>query len=237
MPAAIGRCGSSGQKVCDVPFKDCVPRRGRATRAAAAVATIACYLSSTHSDHTVCDCPFKAVAEAEPASAPATAMRGSRAPWTSGRAKTDVPAGLQAVGQRRRLPGRWERVPSVQGGLGQRSPARDLRLSASSATDEADDDLGAGQLRERAGLCGLARVGCFKPDVANGGFICADGGVCPDGFTCAPIDNRCYKADAGPSGLPDAAPGSAWTGVRTVLRRAKPAIRPASGAVPAGDAP
>jgi hypothetical protein len=47
------------------------------------------------------------------------------------------------------------------------------------------------------GVVGLA-AGCFKPDIVNGGFTCADGGLCPDGFVCALVDNRCYKVDAGP---------------------------------------
>jgi hypothetical protein len=51
--------GNSGLKVCDVPYKTCVPV-GSTSGCNPAVSTEACYLSSTHPDHTVCDCPFKA---------------------------------------------------------------------------------------------------------------------------------------------------------------------------------
>jgi hypothetical protein len=56
-------------------------------------------------------------------------------------------------------------------------------------------------------LIALGSSGCFRPDIANGGFTCGQAGACPDGFTCASVDNRCYKLDAGPeacSSLPPA---------------------------------
>jgi hypothetical protein len=40
--------------------------------------------------------------------------------------------------------------------------------------------------------------GCYRPDIAPGGFVCGDGGVCPDGFHCLSADNRCWQGDAGP---------------------------------------
>ncbi len=33
-------------------------------------------------------------------------------------------------------------------------------------------------------VAALAGAGCFKPKIAEGGFKCADGGVCPEGFQC-----------------------------------------------------
>lgn len=47
-------------------------------------------------------------------------------------------------------------------------------------------------------LATLSGTGCFRPDITNGGFTCGQNGVCPDGFTCSSVDNRCYKPDAGP---------------------------------------
>ena len=35
-------------------------------------------------------------------------------------------------------------------------------------------------------------LGCYSPNIAKGGFICGDGGACPDKFHCA-LDNRCYQ--------------------------------------------
>jgi hypothetical protein len=55
--------GTNGQKVCDVPFVDCNPFG--ATAGCSGFSTVACYLSSTHPDKTVCDCPFKAGAPNE----------------------------------------------------------------------------------------------------------------------------------------------------------------------------
>jgi hypothetical protein len=43
----------------------------------------------------------------------------------------------------------------------------------------------------------LLAVGCFNPNIAPGGFRCADGGVCPQNFHCA-VDNKCYSANTGP---------------------------------------
>jgi hypothetical protein len=38
----------------------------------------------------------------------------------------------------------------------------------------------------------LAGAGCFKPNIAEGGFLCGDGGACPEGFRCA-TDGTCRK--------------------------------------------
>jgi len=52
----------SGQKVCDVPFVDCVPMPGGQNMGCGpATGTMACYLSSSDPTHTICDCPFKDV--------------------------------------------------------------------------------------------------------------------------------------------------------------------------------
>ena len=34
--------------------------------------------------------------------------------------------------------------------------------------------------------------GCFNPKIVDGGLLCADGGLCPEGFRCA-ADGRCKK--------------------------------------------
>jgi hypothetical protein len=41
--------------------------------------------------------------------------------------------------------------------------------------------------------------GCYKPNIAQGGFKCAAGGVCPDGFHCVSSNNSCYEGDAAPA--------------------------------------
>jgi hypothetical protein len=45
-----------------------------------------------------------------------------------------------------------------------------------------------------AALGALASVSCFKPNIEEGGFLCAADGKmsCPDGLRCGP-DNRCYR--------------------------------------------
>ena len=45
----------------------------------------------------------------------------------------------------------------------------------------------------------VAAAACYKPNILNGGLGCSDAGSCPEGFACSPIDNHCYKPDAGPS--------------------------------------
>jgi hypothetical protein len=41
----------------------------------------------------------------------------------------------------------------------------------------------------------LAWVGCYNPQIVDGGLVCADAGeACPDGFHCNPVDHRCHKA-------------------------------------------
>jgi hypothetical protein len=52
--------------------------------------------------------------------------------------------------------------------------------------------------RRIALLVVLAAAACYRPNIQNGGFFCADGGVCPEGFRCNTMDNRCYQGDAGP---------------------------------------
>jgi hypothetical protein len=42
-------------------------------------------------------------------------------------------------------------------------------------------------------------TGCYRPNIADGGFKCAAGGVCPDGFHCVSSNNGCYEGDAGPA--------------------------------------
>ena len=44
-------------------------------------------------------------------------------------------------------------------------------------------------------LIGLASVGCYKPNIQDGGLRCADGGACPEGFHCAG-DGTCRKGGA-----------------------------------------
>jgi hypothetical protein len=47
-----------------------------------------------------------------------------------------------------------------------------------------------------ATLLGSAMViGCYRPNISEGGLKCTAAGACPDGFTCA-SDGRCYKGDA-----------------------------------------
>jgi hypothetical protein len=46
-----------------------------------------------------------------------------------------------------------------------------------------------------------ASAACFRPNIKEGGLVCADGGVggvCPEGFECSQVDNHCYTPDAGP---------------------------------------
>ncbi len=58
---------AGGLKVCDVPFVDgCVPLGGGANMGCSGGATEACYLSSSHPTHTICDCPFMAGGEQAP---------------------------------------------------------------------------------------------------------------------------------------------------------------------------
>jgi hypothetical protein len=59
-------------------------------------------------------------------------------------------------------------------------------------------------------LVGCAGVGCYKPDITDGGLRCAtgvDGGVCPEGFHCAPN-------------------GTCRAGPKMVCTTASPAIQP-----------
>jgi hypothetical protein len=56
-------------------------------------------------------------------------------------------------------------------------------------------------------LIGCAIAGCYKPNVRDGGLLCADAGVCPEGFHCAP-DGTCHKGPkmACPAASPHIAP-------------------------------
>jgi hypothetical protein len=54
-------------------------------------------------------------------------------------------------------------------------------------------------------------VGCFRPNVLSGGFTCAQGAVCPEGFHCELADNRCYAPDAGPDAACLAPPAQVCT--------------------------
>lgn len=48
------------------------------------------------------------------------------------------------------------------------------------------------------GMASFAASGCFKPSIADGGYLCGIGDSCPEGFSC--FSNRCYRS------APDAAP-------------------------------
>jgi hypothetical protein len=40
----------------------------------------------------------------------------------------------------------------------------------------------------------LAAAGCYKPNLRDPPFVCAEAGKrCPDGFTCDPTDNLCHR--------------------------------------------
>lgn len=60
---------------------------------------------------------------------------------------------------------------------------------------------------------------CYRPSIESGGFKCATGNVCPDGFHCVTSSNRCYQGDAGPE-----APACALPVVKATC-----ATEPASG--------
>jgi hypothetical protein len=66
--------GSSGTKVCDVPYADCNPVG--TTSGCTGSAKVACYLSSSHSEHTVCDCPYMAVTGQMPCERSRDCVRG-----------------------------------------------------------------------------------------------------------------------------------------------------------------
>jgi hypothetical protein len=36
-------------------------------------------------------------------------------------------------------------------------------------------------------------LGCYSPNIQQGGFACGDGGACPDNFKCNLVDHRCYQ--------------------------------------------
>lgn len=44
-------------------------------------------------------------------------------------------------------------------------------------------------------VAAVAAGGCFNPKIVDGGLLCADGGICPDGFRCA-ADGTCKKGSA-----------------------------------------
>ena len=41
-----------------------------------------------------------------------------------------------------------------------------------------------------------AAIGCYNPQIVDGGLRCAPGNVCPENFRCA-SNGRCYRGDAG----------------------------------------
>jgi hypothetical protein len=54
----------------------------------------------------------------------------------------------------------------------------------------------------------LALGGCYKPNIAEGGFRCTEAGECPDGLTCA-TDMHCYMHPPAPladTGMPPPPP-------------------------------
>src|SRR5215471_3281360 len=54
-----------------------------------------------------------------------------------------------------------------------------------------------------SGTLSLAGAGCYRPDILDGGFGCAEAGkLCPDGFVCNSTDHLCHRVGAP---LPDAA--------------------------------
>jgi hypothetical protein len=63
-----------------------------------------------------------------------------------------------------------------------------------------------GSLVAMALTLAVFELGCFKPSIKDGGFLCATTGVkCPEGFSCNPANNRCwlYASDGGPVERPD----------------------------------
>jgi hypothetical protein len=48
-------------------------------------------------------------------------------------------------------------------------------------------------------------LGCYNPSIQKAGYLCGEGGACPDGFHCAG-DGRCYQGDAGSFDVPPDAP-------------------------------
>jgi hypothetical protein len=44
-------------------------------------------------------------------------------------------------------------------------------------------------------LVGITSVGCYKPNIRDGGLLCSDGGLCPDGFHCA-ANGTCKEGGA-----------------------------------------
>jgi hypothetical protein len=38
-------------------------------------------------------------------------------------------------------------------------------------------------------------LGCYSPNISQGGFSCGPGGACPDKFRCVEKNNRCYPSD------------------------------------------
>jgi hypothetical protein len=54
----------------------------------------------------------------------------------------------------------------------------------------------AAHIRLLVATLAAALGGCYKPDILDGGYLCAEAGqLCPDGFTCL-ADHRCHHAGA-----------------------------------------
>jgi hypothetical protein len=63
--------------------------------------------------------------------------------------------------------------------------------------------------------CVVLAGGCYSLPQPACGFICGDGGACPDGYTCNALDNRCHLGGAAGAcaGLPD---GSVSHGIQLI---------------------
>jgi|HubBroStandDraft_6_1064221.scaffolds.fasta_scaffold75301_2 hypothetical protein len=60
-------------------------------------------------------------------------------------------------------------------------------------------------------LVWLPLAACYRPNIAQGGLRCTDGGLCPDGFTCR-SNGRCYEGDAEPESICDFPPPASKAG-------------------------
>jgi hypothetical protein len=65
-----------------------------------------------------------------------------------------------------------------------------------------------GRFAMMASIAALLSVGCFKPNISDGGFLCGAGNSCPEGFRCG-FENRCWRGDAGPDTGPCTVPAPA----------------------------
>ena len=74
--------------------------------------------------------------------------------------------------------------PSTCAAYRDTGPASSARPSAS-ATRLAEDDVIAACEQSSPPSSWPRCAGCYRPNVRDGGFLCADGGACPEGFHCA----------------------------------------------------